>query len=198
MIAQLAGALAYKSPEHLVVDVQGVGYHVLVSLNSFYRLPEPGNPVRLLIHTHVREDALQLYGFPSEDEKRIFTTLLGITGIGPKMALNILSMPVKDFLRALGAEDVAMLCKIPGLGKKTAHRLILELKEKLPRVQGPRDRVFEDTLSALINLGYRKAEAQECLDLALREGLTGIEDLLRESLKCLTAGSDAIRGGAGE
>jgi len=94
---------------------------------------------------------------------------------------------------------VAMLCKIPGLGKKTAHRLILELKEKLPSVQqGPRDRVFEDTLSALINLGYRKAEAQECLDLALGKGHSGIEDLLREALRCLTAGSETIRGGAKE
>ena len=198
MIGSLRGRLISKRPDNVLVEAGGVGYLVSVPVNLLAALPAEGAEVFLYVHTHVREDALQLYGFPSEDEKRIFTTLLGVTGIGPKMALNILSMPVKDFLRALDSEDVAMLCKIPGLGKKTAHRLILELKEKLPTVQGPRDRVFEDTLSALINLGYRKAEAQECLDLALRKGHTEIEELLREALKCLTGGSDARKGGAKE
>ncbi|HTR45148.1 MAG TPA: Holliday junction branch migration protein RuvA [Thermodesulfovibrionales bacterium] len=198
MIGSLRGRLISKRPDNVLVEAAGVGYLVSVPVNLLAALPAEGAEVFLYVHTHVREDALQLYGFPSEDEKRIFTTLLAISGIGPKMALNILSMPVKDFLRALDTEDVAMLCRVPGLGKKTAHRLILELKEKLPRVQGPRDRVFEDTLSALINLGYRKAEAQECLELALRKGHTGIEELLKEALKCLTSGSDAVRGDAKE
>ena len=174
----------------MIVEIGGVGYAVSVPVNLLSALPAEGTEVFLHIYTHVREDALQLYGFPSEDEKRIFTTLLGVTGIGPKMALNILSgVPVKDFLHALDTEDVAMLCRIPGLGKKTAHRLILELREKLPSVvREPRDRVFDDTLSALINLGYKKPEAQECLELAIKKGYTEIEDLLRESLKYLTGG----------
>ncbi|HXX57918.1 MAG TPA: Holliday junction branch migration protein RuvA [Thermodesulfovibrionales bacterium] len=187
MIGTLKGRLFSKRPDNVIVETGGVGYLVSVPVNLLSALPEEGAEVFLYIHTHVREDALQLYGFPSEDEKRIFTTLLGVTGIGPKMALNILSgVTVKDFLQALDTEDVAMLCRIPGLGKKTAHRLILELKEKLPSVREPKDRVFEDTLSALVNLGYRKSEAQESLDRALKKGFTTIEDLLKESLKYLT------------
>lgn len=195
MIGSLRGKLISKRPDNVIVEAGGVGYLVNVPVNLLSSLPAEGAEVFLHIHTHVREDALQLYGFPSEDEKRIFTTLLGVTGIGPKMALNILSVPVKDFLRALETEDVAMLCRIPGLGKKTAHRLILELREKLPSVREPKDRVFEDTLSALINLGYKRAEAQESLEAALKKGCAGIEDLLRESLKYLTVGVDAKRGG---
>lgn len=190
MIGSLRGRLISKRPDNVIVEAGGVGYLVNLPVSLLSDLPAEGGEVFLYIHTHVREDVLQLYGFPSEDEKRIFTTLLGVTGIGPKMALNILSVPVKDFLRALDTEDVAMLCRIPGLGKKTAHRLILELKEKLPAVSEPKDRVFEDTLSALVNLGYRKAEAQESLELALKKGFVQIEDLLRESLKYLTVGSD--------
>ncbi|HET6513871.1 MAG TPA: Holliday junction branch migration protein RuvA [Thermodesulfovibrionales bacterium] len=196
MIGSLRGKLISKKPDNVIVEACGVGYLVNLPVNLLSSLPPEGSQVFLSVYTHVREDALQLYGFPSEDEKRIFTTLLGVTGIGPKMALNILSgVALKDFLHALDTEDVAMLCRIPGLGKKTAHRLILELKEKLPKVQEPKDRIFEDTLSALVNLGYKKSEAQECLERAMKRGFTTIEDLLKESLKYLTGGSDSQRGG---
>src|SRR5512139_2168186 len=124
MIAQLAGALAQKSPDHLIIDVQGVGYQVFVSLNAFYRLPEPGDRVSLLIHTHVREDALQLYGFLDREEKDLFQLLLGISGIGPRLAINILSgTPARELKEALEAGDLVRLTAIPGVGKKTAERL---------------------------------------------------------------------------
>lgn len=195
MIASLRGRLISKRPDNVVVEAGGVGYHVNVPVSLLSALPHEGADVFLYIHTHVREDALQLYGFPSEEEKKIFTTLIGITGIGPRMALNILSgIPVNDFLNAINTEDVAMLCRIPGLGKKTAHRLILELREKLPAAEGRKDRVFEDTLSALINLGYKRAEAQESLEMAFKKGYTQIEDLLRETLKYLTGGRKVEKG----
>jgi holliday junction DNA helicase RuvA len=189
MIGSLRGRLISRRPDNVVIEAGGVGYQVSLPVSLLSSLPSEGSEVFLHIYTHVREDALQLYGFPSEDEKKIFITLLGVSGIGPKMALNILSgIPLKDFLHALESEDVAMLCRIPGLGKKTAHRLILELREKLPSVGGTRDRVFEDTLSALINLGYKRSEAQESLEMAMKKGYTEIEGLLKESLKHLTGG----------
>lgn len=189
MIGSLRGKLLSKRPDNVIVEVGGIGYHVNVPISFLSSLPAEGTEVFLYVYTHVREDALQLYGFPSEDEKKIFTTLLGVTGIGPKMALNILSgVPVNDFLDAIDSEDVAMLCRIPGLGKKTANRLILELREKLPASREVKDRVFEDTLSALVNLGYKKSEAQESLEMAYRKGYTQIEALLKESLKYLTGG----------
>lgn len=189
MIGSLRGKLLARKPDNVIVETGGVGYLVSVPVSFLSELPPEGSEVFLFIYTHVREDALQLYGFPSEDEKKIFTTLLGVTGIGPKMALNILSgIPVKDFLKALDTEDVAMLCRIPGLGKKTAHRLILELKEKLPRTHEVRDRAFGDTLSALMNLGYKKPEAQEALERAYKKGHSQIEDLLKEALRYLNGG----------
>ena len=173
MIGSQRGRLLFKKPDNVIVEAGGVGYLINVPVNVLSALPAEGSEVFFHVHTHVREDALQLYGFPSADEKKIFTTLLGVTGVGPKMALNILSgIPVKDFLHALDNEDVEMLCRIPGLGKKTAHRLILELKEKLPAAREPKDMVFEDALSALMNLGYKKSEAQESLELAVIKGLS--------------------------
>jgi Holliday junction DNA helicase RuvA len=128
-------------------------------LNVLADLPERGRKSSS-IYTHVREDALQLFGFTSEDEKKIFMVLLGISGIGPKMALNVLSgLSHEEFHNAIDTEDVAMLCRIPGLGKKTAQRLILELREKLPSATGKKDRIFEDTLSAL-QPGYKKNMAR--------------------------------------
>lgn len=187
MIGSLRGKLVYKKPDHIIVETCGVGYHIHVPLNVLSTLPEEGNDVFLHIYTHVREDTLQLYGFTSEDEKKIFLTLLGITGIGPKMALNILSgISHNDLLHAIETEDVVMLCRVPGLGKKTAHRLILELKEKLPSARETKDRLFEDTLSALVNLGYKKSVAQESLGKAYKKGYKDIEKLLKESLKYLT------------
>ncbi|MDI6744909.1 MAG: Holliday junction branch migration protein RuvA [Thermodesulfovibrionales bacterium] len=187
MIGSLRGKLISRRPDNVIVEAGGVGYQVNVPLSILSNLPEEGSAVFLNIYTHVREDALQLYGFATEDEKRIFTTLLGVTGIGPKMALNILSgISHDDFMRAIEEEDVALLCRIPGLGKKTAHRLILELREKLPRLGKVRDRVFEDTLSALVNLGYKKAEAIDSLEMAYKKGHKDIETLVKESLKYLT------------
>jgi Holliday junction DNA helicase RuvA len=190
MIASLRGRLIYKQPYSIIIEVGGVGYNVNIPLSTLSVLPQEGKDVFIYIYTHVREDTLQLYGFSSEDEKKIFITLLGITGIGPKMALNILSgIPHDELLQAIETEDVALLCRIPGLGKKTAHRLILELKEKLPTTKEPLGRVFEDTLSALVNLGYKKSVARESLEKAYRKGFGDIEGLLKESLKYLTGDS---------
>jgi holliday junction DNA helicase RuvA len=192
MIAQLAGALAHKSPEHLVVDVQGVGYQVLVSLNSFYRLPEPGNPVRLLIHTHVREDALQLYGFIDREEKELFLLLNSVSGIGPRLALNILSgTPTNELLDALEAGDLVRLVAIPGVGKKTAERLVLELRDKIKLVKstggtdaGRRAIGLEaEAVSALVNLGYRHNEAERAVKAACAAGASDLETVIRTALK---------------
>lgn len=187
MIGSLRGTVLSRRPDNVIIDVQGAGYQVHVPLTILSNLPAEGREVFLHIYTHVREDALQLFGFSSEEEKKIFVTLLGITGIGPKMALNILSgVSHDDFLRAIEKEDVAMLCRIPGLGKKTAHRLILELREKLPASSTVKDRLFEDALSALINLGYKKSIAIETLEKTYKPGFADLETLLRETLKLLT------------
>ena len=187
MIGSLRGRLLSKKPDNVLIEACGIGYQVHVPLNILASMPNEGQEVFLHIHTHVREDVLQLYGFQAEEEKRIFTTLLGITGIGPKMALNVLSgLSLDEFLTALESEDVAMLCRIPGLGKKTAHRLILELREKLPSASGSKDRAFDDALSALINLGYKKSVAQEFLEKVYKQGHTDIETLIRETLKLMS------------
>lgn len=192
MIAQLAGALAYKSPEHLVVDVQGVGYQVLVSLNSFYRLPEVGGPVRLLIHTHVREDALQLYGFVDREEKELFLLLTSVSGIGPRLALNILSgTPTNELLDALEAGDLVRLVAIPGVGKKTAERLVLELRDKIKLVRSARSAesgqpatgLEAEAVSALVNLGYRRNEAERAVKGACAAGANDLEAVIRTALK---------------
>jgi Holliday junction DNA helicase RuvA len=192
MIAQLAGALAHKSPEHIVVDVQGVGYQVFVSLNSFYRLPEPGGRVDLLIHTHVREDALQLYGFIDKQEKDLFQLLIGISGIGPRLGLNILSgMRADELQQALEAGDLARLVAIPGVGKKTAERLVLELRDKVKLLKGAREGgdgrratgVEAEAVSALVNLGYRRNEADRAVKAACAAGAADLESVIRSALK---------------
>ncbi len=187
MIGSLRGRIISRRPDNVLIDVNGVGYAVNVPLNVIADLPAEGSEVFLHVYTHVREDAIQLFGFASEDAKRVFVTLLGISGIGPRMALNILSgISYNDFLHAIENEDIEMLCRIPGLGKKTAARLILELREKLPSSTGVRDRLFDDTLSALVNLGYKKNMAQEFLEQSYRKGFQDIESLLKETLKLLT------------
>ncbi len=187
MIGSLRGRLLSKKPDNILVEACGVGYHVHVPLTLLSEMPREGEEIFLHVHTHVRDDALQLYGFGAEEEKRIFTTLLGISGIGPKMALNVLSgLSLAEFHAALETEDVAMLCRVPGLGKKTAHRLILELREKLPSGYGSADRVFNDALSALMNLGYKKNVAQGFLEQVYSQGQTDIETLIREALKLMS------------
>jgi len=193
MIAQLNGALAYKSPEQLVVDVHGVGYQVLVSLNSFYRLPEPGNPVRLLIHTHVREDALQLFGFIDREEKELFLLLTSVSGIGPRLALNVLSgTPTNELLDALDAGDLVRLVAIPGVGKKTAERLVLELRDKVKLLRSaravdttgqPASGLEAEAVSALVNLGYRRNEAERAVKTACAAGAADLEAVIRSALK---------------
>jgi Holliday junction DNA helicase RuvA len=186
MIASLRGKLISKRPDGLVIEVGGVGYHVNVPLTLLSNLPNEKEDIFLHIYTYVREDAIQLYGFQTEDEKKIFLILLNISGIGPRIALNILStIPPDKFHKAIDTEDVAFLCRVPGLGKKTAHRIILELKEKLPSIKDKKDDIFEDTLSALINLGYKSNVALEALQKASRNGYRDIEGLLKEALKNL-------------
>jgi Holliday junction DNA helicase RuvA len=187
MIASLTGRITSRKPDNVIIDVNGIGYQINVSLHTLSSLPAEGSEVFLSIYTHVREDAIQLYGFTSEDEKKIFITLLGISGIGPKMGLTILSgISHDDFLSSIENEDVAMLCRVPGLGKKTAQRLILELREKLPAAKGVRDKLYEDTLSALVNLGYKKSIAQQSIEKVYKKDFNDIESLLRETLKQLT------------
>jgi Holliday junction DNA helicase RuvA len=187
MIASLRGRLISKKPDGIIVDVNGVGYHVNVPLTLISLLPNEGKEIFLYVYTYVREDAIQLYGFQDENDKRIFIELLSISGIGPRLALNILStIPPDKIWSAIDSEDIALLCQVPGLGKKTAHRLILELKGKLPSAEQKVDALFEDTLSALINLGYKRNIAKEALEKAYKNGHRDIESLLKESLRHLT------------
>lgn len=170
-----------------MLEVGGVGYQVSVSVHTLSQLPSEGDPAFLHIYTHVREDAIVLYGFLAEEEKRMFATLLGVTGVGPKVALNLLSgIPGPRLAEAIEAEDVSSLSRIPGVGRKTASRLILELRDKLPSSVPATDRIYDDVLSALVNLGYKKSIAGPALDRARKEGHTDIETLLKEALKYLT------------
>lgn len=186
MIGSLKGTLACKRPDRIIIDVHGVGYVLQVPLSVLSSLPQEGREVAFHVHTHLKEDALVLYGFRTDEERRVFSTLIGISGIGPRIALNILSsISHEAFYEAVNSENVDILCKVPGLGKKTAHRLILELRGKLPAQEREGSRVFDDTLSALVNLGYHKGLARDALEKAYANGITDIEGLLRESLKLL-------------
>jgi len=195
MIARLTGVLEEKTPDYLVVNVNGVGYQVFVSLQTFYRLPALHERVTLHVHTHLHEDALQLYAFLEEKEKASFLLLKGVSGIGPRLALNILSgIPVDELENALRASDVTRLVAVPGVGKKTAERLVVELREKVgalengyPGVPGEQAPLSAEATSALVNLGYRRAEAEKAVREALRRGATTIADLIRESLRSLSA-----------
>ncbi|MCK6556845.1 Holliday junction branch migration protein RuvA [Candidatus Binatia bacterium] len=196
MIALLAGTLAHKSPEYLVVDVHGVGYQVFVSLNTFCRLPEPGHPVQLLIHTHVREDTLQLFGFLDRVERDLFLLLLGVSGIGPRLALNILSGTAAEELEAaLESGNLNRLVAIPGVGKKTAERLVVELRDKVAAARGGRGPsastlvtgVEAEAVSALVNLGYKRPDAERAVRTAAATGASDLEAIIRTALKRVTA-----------
>lgn len=195
MIARLTGVLEEKTPEQLVVNVNGVGYQVFTSLQTFYRLPALHEGVSLHVHTHLREDALQLFGFLEEKEKASFLLLKGVTGIGPRLALNILSgIPVDELENALRTRDVTRLVAVPGVGKKTAERLVLELREKVGAGEdgyfaaaGEPTPLSAEATSALVNLGYRQAQAEKAVREALRRGAATIADLIRESLRSLSA-----------
>lgn len=195
MIGRIAGTLLAKSPPMLLVDVGGVGYEIDAPMSTFYRLPAVGEPVLLHTHLLVREDAQLLYGFASEAERALFRQLLKVTGVGAKLALVILSGVAVDELLAIVADaDAARLVRIPGIGRKTAERLILELREPLGRmastpasVLAPRGDALQDAASALEALGYKPAEARAALrDLAAEDQSS--EDLIRAALKRLMRG----------
>lgn len=196
MIARLKGTLAEKTPNRLTVDVGGVGYDVLVPLSTFYGIGEPGAAVSLRIHTHVREDQLALYGFASALEQDLFERLISISGIGPKLALAVLSgIDPGDLVRAIRTQDVARLTRIPGVGKKTAERIGLELKDRLPVATAaagqpefaPGEGLRSDLLSALTNLGYKGQVAEKAVDAAITKAPNAsFEDVLRDILRGMT------------
>jgi Holliday junction DNA helicase RuvA len=201
MIALLRGTLLEKHPSRIVVDVAGVGYDVQVPLSTFYGLGDPGATVSLRIHTHVREDAIALFGFSTPLEQDLFERLISISGIGPKLALAVLSgIEPADLIRAIRVQDVARLTKIPGIGKKTAERIGLELKDRLPVAPhtaepsppggGGDDQFRDDLLSALVNLGYQRPAAEKAIDKILKSGEgIGFEQALRDVLRSMMKGS---------
>jgi holliday junction DNA helicase RuvA len=196
MIALLRGVLLEKHPNQAVVDVQGVGYDVTIPISTFSRLPEAGAEVRLRVHTHVREDALSLYGFLTQDEKALFEKLISVSGIGPKLAVTVLSgLAAGDLLAAIRAGDVAKLVRVPGVGKKTAERMVLELRDKLPAPTGDDaapaaslPEVDQDVLSALLNLGCARPAAEAAVKKARAAaagaaGPADFEPLFRRALE---------------
>ena len=192
MISLLRGKIAEKSLGKVILDVQGVGYGITVPLSTYYRLPELDTETQLKIHTHVREDGIELFGFLSEDEKKLFMLLLGVSGVGPKGATNILSnISVTELIAAISSGELARK-KIPGIGPKLASRLVTELKDKVAGVQIEREAkekagILEDIVSALLNLGYKKSEIDE--HISQIEEVTAnekdIEKALREALKIM-------------
>jgi holliday junction DNA helicase RuvA len=178
MIAHLRGKLIARHPNQAIVETAGVGYEVIISVPTFSDLPALGSEVALHIHTHVREDQLALYGFLRVDEKQLFEKLITVSGIGPKLAITILSgMLAQEMINAIRGGDIARLTKIPGIGRKTAERLVLELRDKLPTTtqeSAPAvpalSAVQEDVVSALVNLGYQRAAAEKALESTAKEG----------------------------
>ena len=197
MIAHLRGRIFEKHPNRLVVDVGGVGYDVSVPLSTFYGLGEPGSTIALRIHTHVRDDALLLYGFATVLEQELFERLIGVSGIGPKLALAVLSgIEPLELVRAIERGDLARLTAIPGVGRKTSERLVLELKDRLPRVHvaavgapgapgaAETPLLRDDLLSALMNLGYHRPLAEKAVDAAITATPgAGFERTLKQALR---------------
>lgn len=202
MIASLTGRLAFKDPSHITLDVQGVGYEVFIPLSTYYALPDLNEAASLNVYTQVRDDAIQLFGFLTSHEKAAFILLTGISGIGPKLALSVLSaLSVPDLISAVQAGDVDKLATVPGIGKKSAGRIALELKDKVERLhpaasamqEGPSastDRLQDDALSALVNLGYKPADVKDALKRVSRASVTALslQAMIREVLKDLAKG----------
>jgi len=198
VIAHLRGRVLRKSPQEVIVDVGGVGYRVAIPVSTFYRLGEEGADVSLRVHTQVREDALALFGFLTAHEQDLFEKLIEVAGVGPKLAVNILSgIEAADLAAALRGSDIARLTRIPGVGRKTAERLVVELKDKMPPALTPIQEAEtlppatpkEDLLSALAHLGYSRGEAERGVERALREDGDGrFEDLLRRALHIVSSG----------
>ena len=201
MIASVRGVLSYKSQSYIIVDVGGIGYQIFTSASSYQGLPDIGETVALSIYTYVREDALNLYGFLSGEEKDLFMLLLNVSGVGPKLSLNILSgISGPDLVSSIRGEDIVKLTSIPGIGKKMASRLIFELKEKLGDLfsvgyaatadetrKEERDKVIADVLSALMNLGYSRQLAMDSIKRTTRDNASDLsaEELIKLSLKIL-------------
>jgi Holliday junction DNA helicase RuvA len=195
VIATLRGRLSGKQPNRIVIDVNGVGYDVSVPLSTFYGLGDEGSEISLRIHTHVREDALALYGFATPLELALFERLISISGIGPKLALAVLSgMEPQDLVRAIEQSDVARLTTIPGVGRKTSERIVVELKDRLPRMRpgieaagavasGP-SALRDDVISALVNLGYHRPLSEKAVDAATKATPDGsFERTLKQALR---------------
>ena len=197
MIALLTGVIAHKSPDHIILDVHGVGYRVHIPFSTYYELPEEGGTAALHILTSVREDAILLYGFRTRLEKSFFQMLIAVSGIGPKLARDILSnIQPGQLAQALAQGDLGKLATIPGIGKKTPERLVLELKDKvgkldlssIPAVDArkiPGDDVTEDVISALLNLGYKEQQVRKALASLDSTGSVSVEGLLKQALKTL-------------
>ena len=194
MIAALRGKLLEKHPNRVILDVAGVGYDVQVPLSTFYGIGDAGNDVSLRVRTHVREDAISLYGFLTALELDLFDRLIAISGIGPKVALAVLSgIEAGELVRAVRGQDVARLTRIPGVGKKTAERIGLELKDKLPSTTPAGDAVEagggdlrDDVISALVNLGYQRAAAEKAVVAELKKSPGApFEDVLRGALRAM-------------
>jgi Holliday junction DNA helicase RuvA len=197
MIAQVRGRLIQKGPGSVVVEANGLGYQVFVSLTTFYELPELEQSVILHTHTHVREDALQLFGFSTPLEKELFQILIGVTGIGPKLALNILSgIRPEELLQSLDQRDMNRLQAVPGIGRKMAERMVVDLQEKARKMESrwalpPQEKpllegVAEDVISALLNLGYKKVQAEKAVEIVFRQDPDlNLEKALKAGLKIL-------------
>jgi Holliday junction DNA helicase RuvA len=197
MIALLTGLIAFKSPDHIILDVQGVGYRVHIPFSTYYELPEEGGTASLHIHTSVREDAILLYGFRTRLEKSFFQLLISVSGIGPKLARDILSnIQPGPLSQALAQGDLNKLSTIPGIGRKTAERLVLELKDKVGKLDLsslpaadtriiPTDDVSEDVISALLNLGYKEPLVRKALAGLDAGGGISVQGLLKQALKIL-------------
>lgn len=197
MIAQIRGLLIQKDPGSVIVEAGGIGYQLFVSLTTFYELPDVRQTVILHTHTHVREDLLQLFGFSTLLEKDLFQILIGVSGIGPKLAMNILSgITPQELLHSLDRRDVDRLLSVPGIGRKTAERMLLDLQEKarkigsrwaLPPQEKPTlEGVAEDVLSALLNLGYKRSQAEKAVESVFQQNPDlSLEKALKASLKIL-------------
>ncbi|MDT5158485.1 MAG: holliday junction helicase RuvA [Acidobacteriota bacterium] len=207
MIGYLSGTLLAKHATSVIIDVGGVGYEVTIPVTTFYDLEEPGSAVRLRIYTHVREEALQLFGFRTERERELFTLLISVSGIGPKSAIAMLSgMSADEIVLAIRTNNYARLTSIPGVGRKTAERLVIELRDKMAALSSPaleqdiasgaaastmqsEDALRDDTLAALLQLGFPKPAADKAMTSAMSEGgELSVETLLRRSLRQLSKG----------
>ncbi len=196
MITKLKGTLAEISPTDITLDVNGIGYEILIPLSSFDKLPKIGSECKILTYLHVREDILQLYGFMTHDERNLFKLLITISGIGPKTALIILSgMSIENLKNAIASGNTDLLSEIPGIGKKTAQRMVVELKERMAKVcikttkpmQKGEESALNDAIRALMNLGYKQLPSQSAIEKALAEtnGEIKLEELLKKTLKYL-------------